>query len=52
MRAIHHSSHQIDKNDRDAIRDCRRQAIEASHEKLKRDDIFKRPERNHHHPDL
>ena len=52
MRAIHHSSHQIDKNDRDAIRECRRQAIEASHEKLRREDIFKRPERNPHHHDL
>ena len=52
MRAIHHSRDELDNNDRDAIRECRRQAIEASHEKLRREDIFKRPERNPHHHDL
>ena len=52
MRAIHHSSQQLDKNDRDAIRACRKQAIEARHEKIKLDEIFKRPERNQHHNDL
>ena len=46
MRVIHHSSEKLDKNDRDAIRACRKQAIEATHEQFKRDHIFKRKEKN------
>ena len=52
MKAIHHSSEQLDKNDRDAIRECRRQAIEASHEKFMKDDILKRHEKSQRRVEL
>ena len=52
MRAIHHSRDELDNNDRDAIRECRRQAFEASHEKFKRDDILKRHEKSQQRVEL
>ena len=52
MRAIHHSRDELDNNDRDAIRECRRQAFEASHEKFMKDDILKRHEKSQRRVEL
>ena len=45
MKAIHNSRDHLDKNDRDAIRECRRQAIETTHEKFIKMEFSKTPEK-------
>ena len=52
IRAIHHSGHKLEKNDKEVIRLCRKEAIKARHEEFRKADFFKMHEREPHHADL
>ena len=52
IRAIHHSGYKLDKNDKELIRLCRKEAIKARHEEFRKADFFKKHEKEPHHPDL
>ena len=52
MRAIHHSGHKLEKNDKEVIRLCRKEAIKARHEEFRKADFFKMHEKEPHRADL